>query len=165
MDIFNLIVNIFAISLPFSIFEIIIEKDKGWGAGLPKDTWYGKHIGEKSAFFQLLADTFGVPYFFGYGILAYFIIVPLILVLEYFFLTSNILFLLATLVGVLFIEDFLWFVLNPHFDSLNQLLKGPNGTIWWHTKWSKVTSSYYLPTSYVKGSVALLILITLSYLI
>jgi hypothetical protein len=57
-------------------------------------------------------------------------------------------FFLAIFIGVLVAEDFLWFLLNWHFDARKQLLKGPNGSIWWHKNWIKISKNYYLPACY-----------------
>ncbi len=56
--------------------------------------------------------------------------------------------LLGFYVGMVLIEDFLWFLLNPHFG----LKKFRKGQIWWHTTWwGPVPSLYWflLPLSAV----------------
>lgn len=162
MDIYQLLSNILAIALPLSLLEISFERDEGWGAGLGKDTWYGKIFSENSLL-QFIAKIVGVPYFFGYALFAYFFFVPLLLVFEYFYFGRDVLFLLATYMGVLVAEDFLWFVLNPYFPSLRELLKGPQGSIWWHKRWVGI-GKYYLPASYFTGALLVICLILISHL-
>lgn len=128
--------------------EIVIEKDKGWGAGLAKDTWYGRIVGEQNPVMKLLAKFIGIPYFFGGLILIYFLVIPGILALEYFFILPNLPLLAAVYLAILVVEDFSWFLLNWHFPALRELLKGPHGTIWWHRRWVKICNGYYLPLSY-----------------
>ena len=145
------IINVLIIAWPVAFLEIIIEKDKGWGAGHPKDKWYGKIIGENNPIAKAIVNALGVPYIFGYGLVMYGIIIPAILVIEYFVLTQNVFLLLGTFFAICFVEDFSWFVFNWYFDSLSQLLKGPNGSIWWHKKWVRVFKDKYLPMSYFTG--------------
>lgn len=76
--------NLLLISLPVAFLEIVIEKDKGWGAGHPKDKWYGKIIGQGNPLMKFICGIVGVPYVFGYGLVMYGIIIPVILILEYF---------------------------------------------------------------------------------
>lgn len=73
------LLNVLSISILVAIVEICIEKEKGWGAGLNKNRWYGKIIGGKNPILKFLATCAGVPYFFGYAIFMYFILVPCIL--------------------------------------------------------------------------------------
>lgn len=164
MNIFYLLINILVLALPIAILEITLEKDKGWGAGFSKDTWYGRIIGEKNKFLQFLAKMAGVPYFFGYAVFMYFFLVPALLILEYFFLIPDGVFLLATYAGILFVEDFLWFVFNPYFPSLTELLKGPNGNIWWHKRWVRIGENHYLPASYFGGMSVVMALVIYLYL-
>jgi hypothetical protein len=49
--------------------------------------------------------------------------------------------LLGFYVGMVLIEDFLWFLLNPHFG----IKKFRKGQIWWHpTWWGPVPSLYWV---------------------
>lgn len=155
------IINVLIIAWPVALLEIIIEKDKGWGAGHPKDKWYGKIIGLNNPIVKAICRILNVPYVFGYGLAMYGVVIPVILVAEYFLLIQNIYLLLAVFVAICFIEDFSWFVFNWHFDSLNQLLKGPNGSIWWHLKWVKISKNMYLPKSYLGGSILTVVFLLL----
>ena len=157
------IINVLAIALWPALLEIWMEKDKGWGADLPKDTWYGRIIGENNAFMQWLTKTIGIPYFFGYAISMYFFLVPVTLLLEYHFFLRDGFFLLAVYFAVLAVEDFLWFVLNPYFSSLRELLKGPHGNIWWHKRWIKISGNSYLPASYFSSLVLVTTFLLLSH--
>jgi len=87
----------------------------------------------------------------NYHVVVFVCIIPVLLVVEYFYLTSNIILLLASFFGILIFEDFFWFLLNWNFDSLNQLTKGPHGSIWWHKRWVKVLPERYIPASYPMG--------------
>ncbi len=157
------ILNVLVIAIWPALLEIWMEEDKGWGADLPKDTWYGKIIGENNPFMMLLAKTIGVPYFFGYAIFMYFFLVPAVLLLEYSFFLHDGFFILAVYFAVLAVEDFLWFVLNPYFSSLRELLKGPYGSIWWHKRWVKVSKNAYFPSSYFSSLLLVIIFLLLSY--
>lgn len=154
------IINVFILAIPIAFLEVLIEKDKGWGAALPKDKWYGMTIGENNLLIKSIASAIGVPYFFGYGVLMYFFLLPLVLLAEHFFILHNFLLTLAIYLGVVVIEDFSWFVINWHFPALRELLKGPQGSIWWHKRWLKMLNGYYLPKSYLAiiGSLILLLI-------
>lgn len=156
------IINVLLIAWPVALLEIIIEKDKGWGAGHPKDKWYGKIVGQNNLVMIAISKAINVPYIFGYGLVMYGVIIPIILIAEYFLLTQNIFLLLAIFAAVCFVEDFSWFVFNWYFDSLKQLLKGPNGNIWWHQKWIKISKNNYLPKSYVSGLVLAVVFLLLA---
>lgn len=159
------LLNVIAVSLFGALFEICMEKDKGWGAGLDKSRWYGRIIGEKNRVLKFLAENAGVPYFFGYAIAMYFILVPGVLLFEYFFLNQSIFLFIAMYFSILALEDFTWFLLNPYFHSLQELLKGPNGSIWWHRKWVRIGSKSYLPQSYFTSAVMVVALLILDRLI
>ena len=153
------LLNVFAISIPVALFEIWMEKDKGWGSGLPKDKWYGAIIGKENLFMRNLARIIGVPYFFGYAVFMYFLLIPVVLVLEYFFYIPQILFLFAVYIAILAVEDFSWFALNPYFPSLRELLKGPQGSIWWHKRWIRIAPLRYLPFSYFFSALCVSVLL------
>lgn len=152
------LIDIVFLAIPIALFEITIEKDKGWGAGLPEDRWYGRVVGENNTVMRILASIIGVPYFFGYGILMYLILLPLFLFVEYLFFVPNLILLLTIYIGIVVTEDFSWFVLNWHFSSLKELFKGPHGSIWWHKRWIKLFNGYYLPRSYLAIIVASILL-------
>lgn len=145
------LVNVLILSVPIAIFEILIEKDKGWCSGHPKDRWYTRKICENNFISRLV----GVPYFLVYNLFVSFIFFPALLLVEYLLLFPHPVFLLSVYIGALVVEDFLWFVLNWHFPALKELFKGPHGAIWWHKKWIKITKYYYLPNSYLAIIIAI----------
>ena len=105
--------------------EIHIEGNAGWAANLP--TWkIDKHI--------LLDVFYGGRPLTGYHVWA-FSSVFFFFHLPYFFLhTWSPRMELCAIAGYnLFwvVEDFLWFVLNPHFGWS----KFNRGSIWWHKRW------------------------------
>lgn len=142
------VLNILVIALPLAIFEICIEPSGGWGSSWPKDKWYAKPFFPDNKFVKLMVKVGNVESPLNYHIFVFGIIIPAIFVLEYFFITSNVVLLIACFMAVLACEDFLWFLINWRFDSLRQLLKGPNGSIWWHKGWIRISKKYYLPISY-----------------
>jgi len=154
--------NLLIVALPLAFFEIVIEKKNGWGSGWPKDKWYAKPFLPDNSVTKLLVKILKVESPLNYHFLVFGVILTVVFVLEYFRWTDNILLLLASFIGVTVFEDFLWFLLNWHFDSRKQLLKGPNGSIWWHKSWIKISSNYYLPTSYLFAMPLSLILLLLA---
>ncbi|TXH00255.1 MAG: hypothetical protein E6P95_03950 [Candidatus Moraniibacteriota bacterium] len=156
------ILNVVIIALAGAIIEIVMEKENGWGGALDKKTWYGKVIGENNRVLKFLARSAGVPYFFGYAIAMYFVLVPSILLFEYTVFDQSIVFFIVIYFSILALEDFTWFLLNPYFHSLRELLKGPNGSIWWHKKWVKIGNQCYLPKSYFISIVVVLTLLILN---
>lgn len=155
-------INVFAFAIPIAFLEIFIEKDKGWGAGLSKEKWYGKIVGKNNPFMKLLAKIVGVPYFFGYGIFMFFFLVPSLLLVEHFLIVHNLPLLFAVYFGISVVEDFLWFVFNWHFPAFRELLKGPKGSIWWHQRWVKIFNGYYLPASYFTGFAIVILFLLVS---
>ena len=145
--------NILVIALPLAIFEIIIEKNYGWGSGLPRNNWFTKPFLPNNVFVKFSSRLLRIEKPLNYHFFVFVITVPLILILEYYYLTYNVLFFLAIFIGILVTEDVLWFLLNWHFDSRKELLKGPNGSIWWHKHWIRISKNYYLPTCYFSAVV------------
>lgn len=155
------ILNILLIALPLAIFEICIEVGGGWGSSWPKHRWYAKPFIPENRIVKFFVKIFNVESPLNYHLFMFGLIIPVIFLLQYFYFTKNILLLISCFVAVLVFEDFLWFLLNWRFDSLRQLLKGPNGSIWWHKGWIKVGKNKYLPISYfimIPISIILLIL-------
>jgi hypothetical protein len=48
---------------------------------------------------------------------------------------------IASLILMFVVEDFLWFVFNPHYG----LKKFKKGQIWWHKKWWGPVPDFFLP--------------------
>ena len=116
-----------------AMWEIQIEGKDGWAANLP-----GWRI-EKGWATKLMG---GRP-LTGYHIyMTLFMIaavhLPLFFVSWSWRLESL---LIGFYLGMLLLEDFLWFVLNPHYG----IKKFRRGTIWWHkTWWGPVPSLYWI---------------------
>jgi hypothetical protein len=146
--IITFLVNVIVLALPIAILEITLEKNTGWGSSFPKNKWYGKVIGENSKIIRAIVKLLGLPYFFGYLVFMYFFVLPIILISEYLTIIPNAALLLAVYFAILITEDFLWFLMNWNFNSLEELLKGPTGKIWWHKRWVKIYKNKYLPMSY-----------------
>jgi len=157
-------VNVFGIALFGAIFEIVMERDKGWGGGLDKGHWYGRIIGENNPAMKFLSVSAGVPYFFGYAVAMYFVLVPTVLLFQSFYFDLNFFLILAVYFSILALEDFLWFAFNPFFPSLSELLKGPRGSIWWHKKWVRIGNDTYLPQSYFTSALLVALFLALALL-
>ncbi|MDE2031112.1 MAG: hypothetical protein KGI58_02540 [Patescibacteria group bacterium] len=156
------ILNILLIALPLAIFEIIIEKDHGWGSGWSKDKWYAKPFHSKSLFIRSIIKILNIESPLYYHVLVFWVVLPIIFITEFFWLESNILLLISSYIAVMIFEDFFWFLLNWNFDSLRQLCNGPKGSIWWHKRWRKIYKNYYLPASYFPTLLLSIILLILS---
>jgi len=140
--------NVLLVALPLAIFEIIFEGSQGWGSGLAKDKWYAKPFAPDSRTVKLLVKILNIQSPLNYHISVFAVLIPLLMLAEYFIFGRSPVLIVAIYFGILMFEDFLWFLFNWHFDSLRQLLKGPNGSIWWHKAWIKVSPNHYLPASY-----------------
>jgi hypothetical protein len=108
----------------FALLEIQIEGKNGWAGKLP--TWR-----IRSAFFRYIpggTDVITGYHFYLWSFLLAFSHIPFI------FVGWNLkreLLLLSFLVLVLFLEDFLWFVFNPHYG----LSRFNRKSIPWHHHW------------------------------
>lgn len=123
-------------NLPFLLFvlisaflwaklEIEIEGESGWAAALP--TWrVEKHV--------ILDWLYGSRPLTGYHLWCY-VFMLFLFHLPFFWNVSWSLRGELTAIGgtLLFwvVEDFLWFVLNPHFG----LKKFARQYVWWHKRW------------------------------
>jgi len=126
---------IFMVFLAFllALWEIQIEGKDGWAAKLPcwriERGWLIKLSGGRPItgyhFFMtlFLIAIVHLPLFF----------VPWSWRLECL--------LLGFYVGMVFLEDFLWFVLNPHYGIKNFR----KGKIWWHKPWWGPIPALYWP--------------------
>jgi hypothetical protein len=114
-------------------WEIQIEGKDGWAANAPgwriKTGWLMRLSGGR--------PVTGYHFYMTLFILAI-VHLPLFFTLWSWRLESL---LLGFYVGMVLIEDFLWFLLNPHFG----IKKFSKGQIWWHpTWWGPVPSLYWL---------------------
>ncbi len=106
-----------------ALWEIQIEGKDGWASKLP--CW---RI-EKELLIKL---TRGLP-ITGYHIYMTLFLITIVHLPLFFIPWSWQLesLLLGFYVGMVFLEDFLWFALNPHY-GLRSFRKG---NIWWHKQW------------------------------
>jgi len=65
------------------------------------------------------------------------------------------LFVLGLFIIFLVLEDFLWFVLNPHYS----LKKFKRGQVWWHPKWFLGVPSFYWTSIPIGAGMILLSLV------
>lgn len=140
---------LFLLGLIFAALETQIEGESGWAAKLPTwrpsdSNWFFK-IYRKVLFgkdvtayhlliFTLLLVILHQPYFMGRG----WTLGQELTTLSFFFLLSV-------------IWDFLWFILNPHYDFADFGAK----RVWWHKKWF-----LHLPVDYWFGLIISVLLYT-----
>lgn len=132
------LIFMFFIAFILAQWEIQIEGKDGWAAKAP-----GWRI--ETGWLMKLSDGRPVTGYHFYMTLFMLGIVhlPLFFAIWSWRLESLI---LGFYVGMVLIEDFLWFLLNPHFG----IRKFRKGQIWWHpTWWGPVPSLYWflLPLS------------------
>lgn len=122
-----------AIALVFALLEIQIEGKDGWAKKLPTWRFY-------QSWFQYLPGA-NKP-LTGYHFYLW-IFIFLFLHTPYLFVPFSIkteLLLLSGYLYILRLEDFLWFVLNPHYG----LKKFKKGSVPWHTDWwGPLPAQYY----------------------
>jgi hypothetical protein len=119
----GLIVFMLFMAFILALWEIQIEGPDGWAAESP---------GWKITKGPLLRLTGGVP-LTGYHFFMTVFLIALVH-LPLFFQPWSWRFeclLLGFYVGMVFVEDFFWFVLNPAFGLKNFR----QGKIWWHKRW------------------------------
>jgi len=138
--------NILLFALPLALFEINLEKANGWGGAFPRDKWYGKSSLQGTKLAKILGKITNFEAPLNYHLVIMFIF-AVVFIIEYL-VGNNIFLVLSAFFGVNFFADLFWFSFNWHFDSMKQLLKGPNGSISWHKSWVKIYENHYLPTSY-----------------
>jgi hypothetical protein len=139
--------NILLFALPLALFEINLEKNSGWGSAFPKDRWYGKSFIKGTKFGNGLSKITKLEAPLNYHIMVMLLFAAVFLS-ELFIAHNNFWLVLAAFFGVNFFAEIFWFSFNWYFDSMKQLLKGPNGTIFWHKSWVKISKNSYLPTVY-----------------
>ncbi len=117
------IIYMVVLAVILALWEIQIEGKNGWAGNLPcwriKKKWIVKILG-------------GRPltgyHFFMITFLTFMVHLPIFFTIWSWRLECL---LLGFLIGLLLIEDFLWFVLNPHY----RLKNFKRGKIWWHQRW------------------------------
>jgi len=147
--------SVFTIALPLALFEIWLERFKtGWGGNFTSEFW-GRKI-QFGLAKKLLGS--GVELGTRYHILMFPVVVPTLFFLCARFLGRHVahapvfwpLFVIAGMLGIMLVEDVLWFVLNAAFhlrfpDALQRLLRGD---VSWHPRWIRL-GSVKLPDFYV----------------
>ncbi len=114
-----------------ALWEIQIEGKDGFAAKLP--TWRL----EKG---RLVKLTGGRP-ITGYHLFMVLFLIALVHLPLFFVPWSWRLesLLIGFFIGMLLLEDFLWFVLNPHYGIKNFR----KGKIWWHPRWRGPVPDFY----------------------
>ncbi|MEK7189462.1 MAG: hypothetical protein AAB666_00585 [Patescibacteria group bacterium] len=122
-----------AVAAVFALLEIQIEGPDGWAAKLP--TW--KHVGWLQKKFGSKKHLTGYHFYLN-------IFIFLILQIVFFFIPLSWK-KEAVLIGFWFsfltIEDFLWFIFNPHFGL--KTFKAGHPQLWWHTHWFLGLPTFY----------------------
>ena len=139
-------VNVLLFALPLALFEINLEKEKGWGGGFPKDKWYGKSSLKGTKIGKAVTKITKLESPLNYHLMIMFLFFAVFLV-EYI-VTKNIFLVLSCFFAVNFFADISWFSFNWYFNSFKELLKGPYGSISWHKSWFKIGKNLYIPTTY-----------------
>jgi hypothetical protein len=121
--IFGLLAFMVLLGFLLALWEIQIEGKDGWAANSP-----GWRI-EKG----WLVKLFGGRPITGYHVFMTLFLVAMIHLPLFFISWSWRLesLLIGLYLGMLLVEDFLWFVLNPYFGIKNFR----KGKIWWHKQW------------------------------
>jgi len=129
MEIFYQTIYIFLLAAILAFIEIQIEGPHGWVANLP--VWRpkpGSKIERLQNFLKIKKPLTG----YHLGLLFFLLVlVHLPFIFGSAWSWPAEFKMLAFYAFWLFIEDFLWFILNPHFG----LKKFKSEHIWWHDKW------------------------------
>jgi hypothetical protein len=167
-------VIVFGISIPLALFERwgIAKFGIGWGQPLPADTFWGKPALEHVPW-----NIVDVRLFTRYHLVMFLIKVPVVSALAVFVLQRSgllvltnwsawLTFMVACVLGVMALEDFLFFVFNslfgaPYPHALARLLRGEAN---WHPRWIDF-GLFKLPDFYVWMPIVIaFLLITTSWL-
>jgi len=142
------LLNILFFAIPLAFFEIYMEKANGWGSGWSRDKWYAKSILRGTKIGNALTKVTKLEAPLNYHLILSYFIFGGVFILEYIFGTRNIFLVLASLFITLLAAELVWFSCNWYFDSWKQLLKGPQGSIFWHKSWIQIYKNHYLPSVY-----------------
>ena len=158
------------ISIPLALFERwgIAKFNIGWGEPLPADTFWGK-----SALEHVPWNIVDLRLFTRYHLAMFLVKVPALCVLAAFVLqrwmahqpthwSSWLAFVIACVLGVMALEDFLFFVFNtlfgaPYPNALARLLQGEAD---WHPRWIDF-GLFKLPDFYVWMPIVIVCLLLL----
>lgn len=160
--------DVMLLSSVLAVFEIVLERDRGWGSALNERGW-GRKLLAGNPLIRWVADK---PYVTSYHLLVFGTLLPLVLWCQYRIgislgfgsalrsghAVADLMFLFSAFLAICVLEDFLWFALNWYYPrGLADLLAG---NIWWHTEWIPLGPSVQLPRCYLSaGSVAILALV------
>ena len=166
MSIFLLhpLLNIAFFAIPLALFEISIEQAHGWGSGWPKYKWYAKSIFKNTKIGNIITKITKLEPPLNYHLLISYILFPVIFICEYIYGYRNIFLVLGSFFAVMVFAEITWFSCNWYFNSWTELTKGPNGSIFWHKDWVKISKNKYLPKTYFIWSSCMIICIVLAYL-
>lgn len=125
------LIYLVAMAVLLAFWEIQIEGKDGWAEKLPcwrvKKGWIVKILGGRPLTgYHLFMDVFLVAM----------IHLPLFFTSWSWRLESL---LIGSLICLLVVEDFFWFVFNPHYGVKNF----KKGKIWWHPTWWGPVPDYY----------------------
>lgn len=151
------LVVVLAIAVSVGLFEVwgINHYRVGWGELLPQDKWWGKNVVPK-----VLFNVVGPQLLTRYHFFMYFVIVPgLVALLGYAFYDAHrptnwigcATFLIAGTMGVMVLEDFLFFVFSsifgkPYPRALARLFRGE---AIWHPNQIKFSEGFVVPATYL----------------
>ena len=160
---FLYLTNLVVLSTAVALFEIVLEKEKGWASGLDGRVW-----GRKFRFGGAVGWLFEKPYVTLYHLAMFGAVLPGIFFGEYALLLRRgsglptggawqpFVFFGSLWVAVCVVEDFLWFAMNWHYPrSLSDLFAGG---IWWHTRWVRI-GTVRLPRFYVWATLLAVVLL------
>jgi hypothetical protein len=169
------LLNVLVTSVVLALFEILLEKNRGWGSGLNPNGW-GRKLFEGS----VIARVAEKPYLTVYHLFLFLVIVPAGFSVEYLMWKSFgightfysgvldgsgkslnlqagnlrlvlMLYFISIWLALIAVEDFLWFVMNWYYrNSLQKLLAGE---IWWHRRWIRL-GPVKLPRFYLSSLLA-----------
>ncbi len=178
------LLNVGVISLFLALFEIYLEKYKSGFGGEFTSPFWGRKLKP-----SLLIKAFQKAYVTPYHLIMFGLILPTIYFGEYVILehghltqlvtTFNgmmlvpIIYLVAVVIGVMTLEDFLFFVFSgliipkwlpeKRFDgALQKLLRGE---VAWHTEWVHISPSKMVPKFYLQVPVLVTELLLIQHLL
>ena len=164
-------VNAVVLGVVFALFEILLERERGWASGMNPNGW-GRRLLEGS----FIARIFEKPYFTAYHCFVFVCVVPAVLIGECMLGFSTrllrpsavppvlgflklaqignvqfvlVFFAIAVWLSFMVVEDFLWFLWNWYYPGSAKDLF--SGRIWWHLKWIRIRGvmipRFYLSTN------------------
>lgn len=167
--------DIVVLSLGLAIFEILLERQYGWGGRLNTQGW-GRRL-FAGTFVSELAEK---SYLTVYHVFTFVFVMPAILYAQFVLLKflgvcqpvaghllmqvegvrfAPFMCFLSIWFAILVVEDALWFALNWYYpESWKDLLAG---NIWWHTRWVRL-GRIKLPRFYLTTPLAAVALLLLS---